>query len=91
MVVVYDENNKFRMANVGDSGSSNVSIFYFFIFSCNLGEAITNNTLNLHKSEPAWSSGINFTHLIVVDVVEDETSPLRADLMKPFPQEVLQL
>lgn len=48
--------------------------FYFFIFSCNLGEAITNNKLNLHKSEPAWSSGTNFPHLIVVDVIEDETS-----------------
>lgn len=49
-------------------------LFYFFIFSCNLGEAITNNKLNLHKSEPAWSSGTNFPHLIVVDVIEDETS-----------------
>ena len=76
MVAVCDANNKFRMENVGDSGSSDVSIFFFFffIFSCNLGEAITNNKLNLHKSEPAWSSGTNFPHLIVVDVIEDETS-----------------
>ena len=32
MVAVCDANNKFRMENVGDSGSSDVSIFFFFIF-----------------------------------------------------------
>ena len=30
MVAVCDANNKFRMENVGDSGSSDVSIFFFF-------------------------------------------------------------
>ena len=32
MVAVCDANNKFRMENVGDSGSSDVSIFFFLIF-----------------------------------------------------------
>ena len=82
LMAVCDANYKFTMVDIGDSGrNSDGGVFA----SCNLGAAITENKLKFPKSEPIWSSEISYPYVFV----GDEAFPLRTDLMKPYPREVL--
>lgn len=82
LMAVCDARYKFLLVDIGDSGrESDGSVFA----SCNLGQAIHENKLNLPDARELDGTHVTFPYVFV----GDEAFPLKTSLIKPYPRNAL--
>ena len=82
LLAVCNANYEFILIDIGDTGrNSDGGVFA----NSDIGVAMEENLLNIPGPEEIQNSGVHFPYVLV----GDEAFPLKSNLLKPYPREVL--
>ena len=84
LMAICNANYEFILVDIGDTGrNSDGGVFS----NCIIGDAIQRNILNIPGPEEMNTTNIKFPYVFV----GDDAFPLKENLMKPFPREILRI
>ena len=84
LMAICNANYEFILLDIGDTGrNSDGGVFA----NCVMGNAILQNNLNIPDPDKTGTSNSTFPYVFVAD----DAFPLKENIMKPFPREIIQI